>query len=239
MAERVETDGKKFWRFPELPYDVGQQVRALYNFYMRTNPQTGLVELDKWAVYPNNSTPKTLGPLLDMLALITAQNAVALAGIAVAGLPPAAAQRMGDDHSRWVERLQLYQAKVAELVQVEPDSPVGGGSAVSKELARYVVEPLFLGWYPHDVAPFSSQPPPYSSQIGQSVMDIYSPYTMANQLAITEAALADAYAQFKRDLAENAEVVFTEIIPVIPALKAVPFLVAGAVGLALFTWLRK
>jgi hypothetical protein len=62
---------------------------------------------------------------------------------------------------------------------------------------------------------------------------------MANQLAITEAALADAYAQFKRDLAENAEVVFTEIIPVIPALKAVPFLVAGAVGLALFTWLRK
>jgi len=231
MAEQLEKDGKKFWRFPALPYEVGNQVRALYNYYIRTNPETGLVELDKWAVYPNNSTPRTLGPLLDLLLAITVENGFAMLGNDN--------DQLRDNHNRWATRLQFYRDKVAELALTGPDTPVGGSSPVSKELARYVVEPLFLGWYPHDVAPFSEQPPPYSSQIQQSLLDLYSPYTIANQLAISGETLATKYANFKKDLADSTDEFFNDTLPNLPGLNVLPYVIAGAIGLGIFTWIKK
>ena len=183
MPEKIDKDGKKFWAFPKLPFDVGARTASIYDFYMRTNPETGELVKDQWAVYPNNSTPRTLGPLLDFLTTITTLNAVKLASMPGFG----DVARLKDDHANWVSRLAFYRAKREELFEIDPDQPVGTQNPVSKELALYIVEPLFLGWYPTDTPPFSTQAGIYSQnpQEVQSVMDLYMPLTIANQIAIT------------------------------------------------------
>jgi hypothetical protein len=236
MPEQIEKDGKKFWRFPKLPFDVGQQTRAIYNYYMRTNPETGELIQTEWATHPNNSTPATLGPLLRMLRRITDQNAAALAPKPIFG----DIGRLKDDQAKWEERLAFYEAKVAELVQIDPDVPVGTpGSDVAQQLGALVVEPLFLGWYPNEILPFSGQGSPYAGQVGQSVMDLYMPYTIANQVAITEAALAENYELFKQDLKYNAKRFFTETLPNLPGLNVRPYVIAAALGFGIYSWVKR
>jgi hypothetical protein len=231
MAEQIERDGMKFWKFGNLPFDVGEKVRAIYNFYMRTNPETGAFAADEWAVYPNNSTPRTIGPLLKMLRKLTDLNGAALAHHP--GFPPW--DRMKEDHALWSTRLAFYEAKQQELFAIDPNQAVGiTGNAVSTEMATYIVEPLFLGWFPNEVEPFASQPGVFSNQDARSVMDLYQPFTMANQVAIVNQNIDDAYAAFKQDLKDNAAKVFTEHIPLLPALKVLPFVVLAALGLGIF-----
>jgi hypothetical protein len=234
MAEQHEKDGKKFWKFPELPYNVGEQTRAIYNYYMRTDPETGAFVQNQWATYPNHSTPRSLGPLLAMLRGITEANAAKVAQMP--GFDDEA--RIIAEHNRWVERLDFYEAKRQELAQIDPDQPVGvSTNAVSRELGTYIVEPLFLGWYPTTTPPFSEQPGVFSKtpQEQQSVMDLYVPFSLANQIAINRQVLDEAYEQFKQDLKDNAQKLFEEHLPNIAgALGVLPWVFVGAIGLGLY-----
>ncbi len=164
-------DGKFFWAFPELPFDVQEQVSTIYDFYMRTDPTTGDVNHKQWAVYPNNSTPKNLLILLAFLEKVTAQNSVALASLVSEG-----AKFIAADQAYWEARLAFYRAKLEELAAIAPDQMLGvQNNEVSHALGHDVVEPLFLGWYPEHTPPFSEQPTPYGHQTVQSVLDLYMP----------------------------------------------------------------
>lgn len=233
MAEQHEKDGKKFWKFPDLPYNVGEQTRAIYNYYMRTDPVTGAFVEDQWATYPNHSTPRSLGSLLRMLRKITDANAAKVAQMP--GFNDEA--RIIAEHNRWSERLAFYEAKREELEGIEPDEPVGTQKPVSKELATYIVEPLFLGWFPNTTPPFSEQPGVFSEnpQSQQSVMDLYVPFSLANQIAINRQVLDESYEQFKQDLKDNAQKLFEEHLPNIAgALGVLPWVVVGAIGVGLY-----
>jgi hypothetical protein len=233
MAEQIEKDGKKYWKF-NLPFDVGKKTRAIYNYYMRTDPETGVLAEDQWAVYPNHSTPRSLGPLLRMLQEITNANAAKVAQMP--GFDDEA--RIITEHNRWQERLAFYEAKRQELEGIAPDEPVGTQNPVSKELGTYIVEPLFLGWYPTTTPPFSDQPGVFSEtpQEQQAVMDLYTPFSLANQIAINRQVYDEAYEQFKQDLKDNAAKFFEENLPegLSTALGVLPFVVVGAIGLGLF-----
>jgi hypothetical protein len=228
MPKRVEIGGKKYWQFPELPYDVSDQIRQIYNWYMRTDPQTGeLADVTQWATYPNHATPANLAPLLRLLRTIADRNAERLE----ADLPQGIwyeVPRMRRENDGFRTRLGFYQDRIDELLDTDPNVNVGDQTENAKQLSRLVVEPLFFGWYPNDVWPFSEQGPPFASQTEQSVLDLYLPFSIANQATVSKAALDQAWEDFKTDLQDR----FNAVVPVIPALTILPFALVGALALA-------
>jgi len=237
MAERTEVDGKLFWKFPALPYAVGEEVRAIYDWYMRTSPETGAeVDLTQWAAYPNNTTANKLVPLLDTLDKISSQAKEKIDASPNAGWL-LENPRMRDEIDLFRTRLGAYKATVGQLIQ-EGHGDVMVGTTDSEPasmLSSLVVEPLFLGWYPNDVWPFSEMGPPYSEQDQQTVMDMYLPFSIANQAQISSAALTEAADELRKELRDR----FNATLPGVPALQALPFILALAAGAAAFTWLRK
>lgn len=235
--ERIDDDGKLFWKFPALPYNVGEEVRTIYDWYMRTSPETGAeVDLSQWATYPNNATANKLLPLLETLDKISSQAKEKIDASPNMGWfleNP----RMRDEIDLFRTRLGAYKATLGQLItQGHGDVMVGTtDNAAAELLSAQVVEPLFLGWYPNAVWPFSEMGPPYSEQTEQTVMDLYLPFSIANQAQISNAALSEAVAQLRKDLRDR----FNATIPVIPALSMLPFILALAAGVAAFTWLRK
>jgi len=237
-------DGQRcFWKFPNLPYDISERVRSLYDYYMRLDPATGKVRENVWAVYPNNSTPASLAVLLAYLRRITdatharlveeREKIILLAGEAAI---PVLLQNLWTDHQRWLERLAFYEQKVTALRAIDPNTPVGSGTQVAQQLGHYVAEPLLLGWYPNEVEPFSQQPSPYSGQVGQSTLDLYTPMTIANQMAVTKAAWEDNWNLFKKDLRDNAGQVFQEFPA---AFAALPWIAAIGIGIGIAILISK
>lgn len=226
MPELITKDGMNFWQFPEMPFDVAKRMRALLNYYLRTDPETDEIDLTQWAVYPNNATPKLLTPLITYLERITALNSEKLAYGHVANWA-----QMVLENSRWIQRLEFYRDTITGIMAEDPDVMPGDPSnPLSVELATNVIEPLFLGWYPNDQEPFSEMPGPYSWQDGQAVMDLYLPYSQANQLVISEASESEEWDLFLDDLKARTLNLLTEVLPIIPTLKIIPL----AVGLAVF-----
>lgn len=230
---QVTKNGMKFWAFPALPYNVSDQVRALLNWYLRTHPETGELDTSTWAVYPNNATPRNLEPLLDLLQDITNQNRDMI-DIGISANQPFEIQ-----NERWQLRLNFYKSTVAAMMETTPDVSAGHPDVPgSYELYELVVQPLFLGWFPNSLEPFASQPGPYSSQTGHSAPDLYFPYMMANQTAVAIGAQQDAYDRFIQDLKDRTAMIFTEYLPLMPALGALPWIVVGAIGLAVYGRLK-
>lgn len=233
MPEIIK-DGKHYWTFPGMPYQVDEQMRALLNFYLRTHPETGALDIERWSVYPNNSTARKLAPLLTLLQNITDRN--------VQANNHSGSMRVMRfiEINRWQKRLDFYHETVGELMATAPDVSAGNPDIpASMRLFKEVVQPLFLGWYPNELEPFASQPGPFSSQGDRAVMDLYSPYMMANQLHVTAEAQKQAYEKFKQDLIDNATKIFTEHLPVIPLLNLLPVAIALAVGMGIYNRIKK
>ena len=230
---QVTKNGMKFWAFPSLPYNVNDQVRSLLNWYMRTHPETGEVDLSTWAVYPNNATARNLAPLLDYLQDLTNKNRDQI------DIGVSANQPFDIQNERWQARLDFYKANVASAMASTPDVSAGNPQVPgSYELYTNVVMPLFTGWFPNELEPFASQPGAYSSQTDHASMDIYFPFMMANQVAVAMAAQQQAYDLFIEDLKDRTAKVFTEYLPIMPALGALPWIVVGAIGLAVYGRLK-
>lgn len=234
------SDGRLFWKFPDLPFDKGEMAGAIYDYYLRMDPATGEIDDKKWAIYPNNSTPNLLTPLMAFLQRVTDQNDARLAELTLRAVQPPNLGQMQADQNRWKARLGFYQATVFSLLQTNPDVSAGSTSEASKQINRFVVEPLFLGWFPNDVEPFASQPPPYSSQPGQSVMDVYMPLTLANQTVISKAALDEAWDLFKKELGDR----FKKVIEVLHdrvliPLGFLPWVAVAAAGIGIVVWFKE
>jgi len=226
MPEQITRDGMNFWAFPNLPFDIGERMKALLDFYLRTDPVTNVVDLKQWAVYPNNATPRNLLPLIEFLQTLTQKNADTI-DIGWSDWDPKAVE-----NNRWRERLDFYAAVVQGLYAEQPDVSVGDPTnSASLELATSVVEPLFLGWYPNNQEPFSTMPGPYGQQETRAVMDLYFPFAMANEIKVENKFQNEAWTRLKTNLLESARKVLTEYIPVIPVFKFL--LGAVAVGLVI------
>lgn len=233
MPELIEKDGKHFWAFPELPFDVARQTETLLNYYLRTDPATGEIDETRWLTYPNNATPRKLLPVLEYLQTLTDLNTTMLAdepGMADWG-------QMVTENDRWRQRLDFYVMTVTGILAEDPDVMAGDSSnPLSLELANNVVNPLLLGWYPNDLEPFSTMPRPYSGQNVRSVMDLYFPYSQANQLAISLAVMAALWDDFVEDLKQRANVVINYAAG---AISLLPIAVAFGIGFAVFSKLKK
>jgi hypothetical protein len=244
MPELVEKQNQSFWEFPELPFDVGQRIKALIDFYLRSNPETGKVDTSETFVYPNNATPRLLLPLLDYLQRVTNSNTILLTEMpAFSGYA-----QMMLELERWQERLNFYSATTQGLFADGPDICAGDSSnAVSLELATNVVNPLLLGWYPNAQEPFSLQPGVFSQQTERAVPDAYYPYALANQIAVSLKAQSEMWEDYKaavrESVADAIEATGLALDKAAGALKfgigLLPVAVALGVGFAVFSRLKK
>lgn len=238
------TNRRCFWELPAVPAGWANIVRSTINYYLRTNPETGVIVDDQWATYPNNATPRKLAVLVKSLRLLTDHNRETLKNhealefakaLLVPGYtfltPKNAWEKTWNDQVKWEARLSFYEERIAQLLEVAPDMMVGqpGQSQPEEHLARYVVDPLLNGWYPNDLAPFKDQGMPYGHQLSQAGPDMFEAYRIANQAGILNKVVTDNFDAFVEDLKEQ----FTNVV--IPTAGTAGGLVA--LGIALGLWL--
>lgn len=234
----TEAEGERcFWPLPARPKHHEGIVEKTLIYYTRTNPKTG--EVSDLTTYPNNMTPRRLQPFLKMLQTLTVESRkFILKKKAQAefdyNVNPFYTFVSSKDYweqvwnwqQDWQERLTFYIDFVYRMMKKSPDAMVGDGDDPDAvELATFVTDPLFYGWYPNDVEPFKDQPPPYSSQTEQAGMDLMSTFSIANIAGVLEKSVNDSFVRFKKDLEDATG----DIIDTINMA-----LVAGLIGLGIY-----
>jgi hypothetical protein len=189
-------------------------LRSVFDYYFRTDPQTGYFMQYQGFIYPNNCTPKKLRPLMEWLDEVTGLlvfiEGSTLNVIRGFGIPEGEQERLENETRRWYDRFQFYLDEWEALLDLEENGETVmllADNDASRRLGRYIVEPLFLGWYPNHESPvpepFASQPPPYSSQRLQTPPDLGTPISLINQFRMTRESLDDAMEKFFPDLWES------------------------------------
>lgn len=211
-----EAKGLCFWPFPPTPQSRKNIVKDTVEYFLRTDLKTG--KISPRSVFPNNATVENFGELMVFLQAVTDEarsslmNILVKSGIDIALFPGvffttpiSDMQRAWNDLGRWQDRLDHYEEFVEKVYEANPGAMVGAEDSDSKMLSNFVAEPLFFGWYPNDLPPFSEQPMPYSAQTGQAGMDLGTPFSIATQAGVLGISIDRAAAAFKGDLKDGAE----------------------------------
>lgn len=232
--QAIEPSKPPRFRFsPELAeLTPAEFVEEIQNYYFSTNPETGRlvltpaqakqeglqfaepVEGDHPWVFPNNTTPKKILPLLEFLRLFTVEISRDIDQPHIEeALGAIDSARIRKEFEAWEARLRQYQTHTATAIGL-PKKP---GTQFEEFFMVTVVNPLLRGWFPGD----PTQHPP----------DMITPLTLARQAEITTQNMQEAWRKLGDDLVQGfKDAVQTGGSILIPTLIAAALVAAAAYG---------
>lgn len=177
-----------------MAFDVGaitREIQSTFRLFSRVSDDRSSVlalQLQDEGAATNLATPRNVAVLLAALRRLTQQITFARAGMSDL-IPDAAIVLFDLRMVAWRQRLVAYES---DVTAAPPDD--------RKEILWSTTAPLLLGFYGGET---STDP--------QSTIDAITPFSLANQLEVTDEWRDERWALFKDDLAKGVKGIATAI----------------------------